>query len=268
MVDLADQARRGARGGTFLSVDFRATLLGETRALGDVIRSADPETPVSSCPGWTMNQLLKHVGRGHRWSAQIIAERRLEPFDPREVRGGKPPEDPDGAIDWLNEGAQLVINAVDRVGPETRVWTLNGPKPAGWWIRRRVHEATVHRADAVLALGGDFDLSSELAADGVSEWIELATVGASPLAPPLRRGLTLHLHATDAGLGPTGEWTITHDEDGLQWSHDHAKGEAAVRGRAVDLLLALTRRRTVAEAGIEVFGDAAVWDSWLSGTPF
>ena len=50
-------------------------------------------------------------------------------------------------------------------------------------------------------------------------------------------GVTLHLHATDDGLGPTGEWTIANDEDGVNWSHDHGKGEAAVRGRATDLLL-------------------------------
>ena len=249
-------------------MDFRATLLGETRALGDVIRTADPETPVPSCPGWTMNQLLKHVGRGHLWSAQIVAERRHEPLDPRDVRGGKPPGDVDGAVAWLNAGAQAVIDAVDRVGAETRVWTFNGPKPAGWWIRRRVHEATVHRADAVLALGDTYELAAELAGDGISEWITLAAAGADRRHPPLPRGTTLHLHATDAGLGPTGEWTITNDEDGLQWSHAHAKGDAAVRGSAVDLFLALTRRRTTAEAGLEVFGDEAVWDAWLDGTPF
>jgi uncharacterized protein (TIGR03083 family) len=247
-------------------VDFRATLLEETRAFGDVVRDADPKTPVPTCPGWSMNQLFKHVGRGHRWSAQIVAERRFAPLDPREVRDGKPPEDPDAAIDWLNRGAQLVIDAVDHVGADTRVWTFNGPRPAGWWIRRRVHEATVHRADAVLALGGDFQLPSELAADAVTEWIDLATVSANLHQPPLRRGLTLHLHATDDGLGPTGEWTITHDEDGLNWSHDHTKGEAAVRGSAVDLLLALTGRRSTADAGIEVIGDAGIWDAWLSQT--
>jgi uncharacterized protein (TIGR03083 family) len=249
-------------------VDFRATLLEETRAFGDVVRGADPETPVPTCPGWTMNQLLKHVGRGHRWSAQIIAERRHEPPDPREVRDGKPPEDPDAAIEWLNAGAKLVIDAVDRVGADARVWTIRGPRAAGWWIRRRVHEATVHRADAVLAVGGVFDLPSELAADGISEWIELAITGADLRDAPLGRSLTLHLHASDPQLGPTGEWTITNDEDGLQWSHDHAKGEAAVRGRAVDLFLALTRRRTAAEADVEVLGDPGVWEAWLRGTPF
>lgn len=46
------------------------------------------------------------------------------------------------------------------------------------------------------------------------------------------------------------------------------EGEAAVRGRAVDLFLALTRRRTAAEADVEVLGDPEVWDTWLAGTPF
>lgn len=268
MVDAADPARAGAHGGTFLIVDFRAALIEETKAFGDVIRGADPATPVPTCPGWTFNQLFKHVGRGNRWSAQIIAERGTQPLDPRDVHDGKPPEDPDGASAWLIAGAQAVLDAVDRVGSDARVWTFLGPRPAGWWIRRRLHEATVHRADAVLALGGHVELRPELAADAVSEWIELAVVQADRHSPPLDRGLSLHLHATDDGLGPSGEWTMTHDEDGLNWTHDHGKGDAAVRGRATDLLLALTRRRAAAEVGAEMFGDAAIWDAWLSRTAF
>ncbi|PRC62087.1 hypothetical protein C6A85_04950, partial [Mycobacterium sp. ITM-2017-0098] len=74
-------------------------------------------------------------------------EHRNQPLDPHDVRDGKPPEDLDAAIEWLNSGAQLVIDAVGRVGSE-RVWTFVGPKPAGWWVRRRVHETAVHRIDA------------------------------------------------------------------------------------------------------------------------
>jgi uncharacterized protein (TIGR03083 family) len=249
-------------------MDVRSTLLTETKAFGDLYRGADPATPVPTCPGWSLNQLFKHVGRGNRWCAQIIDDRLQEPLDPREVRDGKPPEDIDGAIAWLEAGAQKILDAVDHVGADARVWTFNGQKPAGWWIRRRVHEQAVHRADAALALGASFDVPAAQAADGVSEWIELIIKGAGRHAPPLGRGLTLHLHATDDELGPTGEWTITNDEDGVNWSHDHAKGEVAVRGRAVDLLLGITRRHTTAEAGLEVFGDAAVWDGWLARSPF
>jgi uncharacterized protein (TIGR03083 family) len=249
-------------------VDFRAALLDQTRAFGELIRSADPSTPVPTCPDWTLKQLFRHVGRGNRWAAQIIADHRVHPLDPRDVRDGKPPDDPDAAIAWLNSGAQLIINSVDRVGADARVWTFLGPRPAGWWVRRRLHEATVHRADAAIALGIDYDLSPELAADGISEWIELMTVQAKPQSPPLDQGRTLHLHATDDGLGPTGEWTIVNDEDGIGWSHEHGKGDAALRGPAKDLLLAIVRRRSAADAGIEVLGDTAVWDGWLARTPF
>jgi uncharacterized protein (TIGR03083 family) len=249
-------------------VDFRAALLDQTRAFGELIRSADPSTLVPTCPDWTLKQLFRHVGRGNRWAAQIIADHRVHPLDPRDVRDGKPPDDPDAAIDWLNSGAQLIINSVDRAGADARVWTFLGPRPAGWWIRRRLHEATVHRADAAIALGVDYDLSPELAADGISEWIELMTVQAKPQSPPLDLGRTLHLHATDDGLGPTGEWTIVNDEDGIGWSHEHGKGDAALRGPAKDLLLAIVRRRSAADAGIEVLGDTAVWDGWLQRTPF
>ena len=247
-------------------MDFRATLLEQTRAFGELIRSADPATPVPTCGDWTLRQLFRHVGRGNRWAAQIVSERRHQPLDPRDVRDGRPPDDLDAAVDWLNQGAQLVLDAVERAGSE-RVWTFVGPRPAGWWTRRRVHEVAVHRMDAALAVGAPVDLPAELAADSLSEWIELATVDTSR-APAVDRGQSIHLHATDEQLGPTGEWTIVHDDDGLWWSHSHGKGDVALRGPVNALLLATVRRTTAAEAGIEVFGDSAVWDRWLDRTPF
>ena len=87
-------------------MDFRATLLEQTRAFGDLIRSGDPATPVPTCGEWTLKQLYRHVGRGNRWAAQIITERRNQPLDPREVRDGRPPDDPDAAAEWLQQGAQ------------------------------------------------------------------------------------------------------------------------------------------------------------------
>jgi uncharacterized protein (TIGR03083 family) len=249
-------------------VDFRAALLDQTQAFGELIRSADPSTPVPTCPDWTLKQLFRHVGRGNRWAAQIIAERRSEPLDPREVRDGKPPDDPDAAIAWLNAGAQQVIAAVDQVGSDCRVWTFLGLRPAGWWIRRRLHEVVVHHADAALALGVDYTPPPDLAADAISEWIELMVVQANRKSPPVDGGRRLHLHATDDGLGPTGEWTIVNDEDGLSWFHDHGKGDVALRGPVKDLLLAIVRRRPAAESGVEVFGDTALWDRWLERTPF
>src|SRR5215216_3920877 len=105
---------------------MRAALIEETAALGELIRSADPSTPVPTCPDWTLQQLFRHVGRRNRWAAQIIADCRTEPLDPREVREGKPPDDQDAAIAWLNKSAQLIIDGVDRFGSNARVWTFLG----------------------------------------------------------------------------------------------------------------------------------------------
>ncbi len=250
-------------------MDFRAALLDQTRAFGELIASGDPDTPVPTCPDWTLRQLLRHVGRGNRWAAQIISDRLSQELDPRQVRDGKPPDDPQGAIEWLNGGAALIVKAVDQVGSEARVWTFLGPRPAGWWIRRRANEVAVHRADAAIALGADYDLPLELAADAISEWLERTCVEAKRHhRVPLAFGQSVHLHATDDGLGPTGEWTLVNDEDGVGWSHDHGKGSVALRGPAKDLLLAITGRRTPADLGLEVFGDTEVWDKMLAAAPF
>ncbi|OBI47278.1 hypothetical protein A5707_20130 [Mycobacterium kyorinense] len=251
-------------------MDYAAAFLEENRAFGEVIRSGDSSTPVPTCPDWTLQQLFRHVGRGDRWAAQIITDRVDHFLDPRSVEGGKPPPDPDDAISWLHAGARRLIDAVELAGVETPVWTFLGQRPAYWWVRRRLHEATVHRADAVLALGGPYTLSAELAADGISEWLErvAAQAGRDDAPMPLEPGNTVHLHATDPGLGASGEWTISAGDSGITWSHDHGKGTVALRGAATDLLLAATRRVAATDTDITVFGDSAVWQTWLDHTPF
>jgi UDP-GlcNAc:undecaprenyl-phosphate GlcNAc-1-phosphate transferase len=37
---------------------------------------------------------------------------------------------------------------------------------------------------------------------------------------------------------------------------------------ALDMLLAIVRRGDASELGLEMFGDDAVWDTWLARTPF
>lgn len=251
-------------------MDYAAAFLEQNRAFGEVIRSGDQSTPVPTCPEWTLEKLFRHVGRGDRWAAQIIIDRVDEYLDPRTVEGGKPPPDRDDAIFWLHAGAQRLIDAVEQAGMETPVWTFIGQRPASWWIRRRLHEATVHRADATLALGRDYTLDPELAADGITEWLErVAAQAGSDGAPlPIEGDHTLHLHATDPGLGEAGEWTIRADDGRISWSHDHGKGSVALRGAATDLLLAVVRRVAVADTGIAVFGDTEVWQRWLDNTPF
>ncbi|UVS80087.1 maleylpyruvate isomerase family mycothiol-dependent enzyme [Actinokineospora sp. UTMC 2448] len=239
-------------------MDTAAAFVDRNRAFADVLAAADPDTPVPACPGWTLRQLLTHVGRGDRWAATIVATRAEARVDPKTVADGKPPADHTAAVDWLAAGPGLLIDAV-AADPDVPVWTFVGPRPAAWWVRRRLHEVLVHRADALLALGSAVDEDPALAADGVAEWLSLLADGK---APALDDGVSLHLHATDTD----GEWTLRRDGAGVVWEPGHAKATAAVRGPAMELLLVLLRRTPLDR--VDVFGDQAVAADFLDRTPF
>jgi uncharacterized protein (TIGR03083 family) len=250
-------------------VDHAAALTEQNRLLAELYRAADADTDVPTCPGWTLRKLATHVGRGDRWAATIVRERSGTYVDVRTVAGGRPPSDQDGVAAWLGAGVEELLTAVAAVGADTPVWTFVGPRPAAWWVRRRLHEATVHRADAAFAVGDRYQLPAELAADGLSEWLDL--VAARPVATgpaPLEPGATMHLHATEPDLGDAGEWFVRAEEDGVSWTHGHQKGQVAVRAGAVELLLAALRRTRADGGPVEVIGDQAVWRKWLERTAF
>jgi uncharacterized protein (TIGR03083 family) len=246
-------------------MDYTAALAEQNRLLGELLRTADPATPVPTCPGWTLRMLLTHVGRGDRWAATIIRERAEAPVDIRTVADGRPPEEPGAAGEWLAASVPLLADALAAAGTDTPVWTFTGPKPAAWWVRRRLHESVVHRADAAIALGVSYEVEPELAADGISEWLDV--LAGLPEAPQLPDLGSLHLHATEE-LGAAGEWMIRFDGGRVAWEHGHGKGAVAVRGNAADLLLAAMRRIPADDERLQLIGDGDVWRTWVDRTPF
>jgi uncharacterized protein (TIGR03083 family) len=255
-------------------VRFCAELRERTARLAAIV-CGDLARPVPTCPEWTFKQLATHVGRGHRWAAEIVATRATEPVPLREVPDGKLPDDPARHAEWLTTSADLVVRAVT-AAPDAVVWTFTGMRPASFWVRRRAHEVAVHLADAQLAAGHDADLPADLAADGVSEWLEIITAGTESStdliqtrSPGLRGdGQTLHFHATDDVLDGAGEWLVRRTQSGVTVERGHGKADVAVRGPAVDLLLVLTRRLPASDPAIEVLGDKDLLAHWLEQTPF
>lgn len=235
-------------------MDHVARLPGEVTAFADLVFGADLQTPVPTCPGWTLNHLFRHVGRGLRWAAQNVAIGPDGLADPKAVPDGKPPAEIEAARQWVVDGAQVLLDAVARAGPDALAWTLYGPAPATRWIRRLVHEIAVHRADAAIALGVDFTVAPAQAADALSEWFDWLAIRIKELGEA-----SVHLHATDEGLDGQGEWTLREGT----WSQDHSKCDVALRGPAADLLLITTRRRPVAQTAVQVFGSDDVLRTWL-----
>jgi uncharacterized protein (TIGR03083 family) len=243
-----------------------------TAGLAEILAERDQSLPIPSCPDWTLRQLVTHVGRAHRWAAEITRTRSDVFIPMREVPDGKLPEDRAEQPAWLRAGAARIVDAV-READSDIVWSFLGPAPAVFWIRRMANETLVHRADAQLAAGAEPEpvIDAELAADAIDEWLTLLApailANSDGRTSALAAGASLHVHATDEGLDG-GEWTIRQDADGLTVEPGHGKGDAALTGPAASLLLVLMRRRPVSDPAVTVYGDSSVVDGWLAGAAF
>jgi uncharacterized protein (TIGR03083 family) len=228
-----------------------------------VAAAPDIAADVPSCPGWTIADLAEHAGSVHRWAAAIIETRATArvPFP----EASAPWASADGLAQWLAAGAVPLLAALRSAGPLTDVWSWGPGRTSGWWARRMLHETAVHRADAELALGREPEIDPDVAADGIEELLTNLPYGrrtAGGLADLPGGGETVHLHATDRD----GEWMITLGPDGMTWRRGHGKGDAAVRGPAVLLLLFVYGRVPPDDARLSVFGDGALLRTWLEKT--
>ena len=154
-----------------------AEIEASTETLAGLVDGADLTIPVPTCPDWTLRQLATHVGRAHRWAAEIAATRSAEFIPFRQVPDGRLPDDPAEQAPWLRAGAARVIAAVREAGSDP-VWAFSGLRPACFWARRMAHETAVHRADAQIATGYQAEFAPDLAADAIDEWLGFLSVPA------------------------------------------------------------------------------------------
>ncbi len=147
---------------------------------------------------------------------------------------------------------------------DTEVWTWTGTNQPEIWVERRMtQETAVHRWDAANAVGIPYEIPAAVAADGIDEfltWFAARRVSEGADAGRRQRAPALHRHRSRRGRRRlrlvNGEWLVTRlDESGIDFTREHAKGDAAVRGSANDLLLWLWRRRG---GPVEILGDTAV----------
>ena len=176
---------------------------------------------VPSCPGWTVGDLLYHLYEVQYLWNRVTSERR-EGFE-----GMKMPARPaDEHLGPLVRGEHAGYAAMLRAFPATTpISTWCGPQTLAWLIRRMAQEFAVHRIDAQLAAGE---------AGTIDEFLEFfLNTDAGPVSG------SVHIHCTDVA----GEWTVRPvDGGGFDVAREHAKGDAAIRGTANDILMALWRR--------------------------
>jgi len=248
---------------------YEAEFEAETGRLGAAVNLCEPQTPVPTCPEWTLRDLVAHVGTGHRWSTEIVAGRLQTP--PRFVVRD-PPEQHHWA-EWLADGARRLVEAIRGTGPDEPVWTWQSDRAAAFWLRKMLHDEIVHRFDAELAGGRLGDLVADVAADGISDLLtSIATLSPSDSGDPIFASLvgageTLQFVAIDADPS-AGQWHVTRTPAGVQWQHRRAPADVTVRAPARELLLVLNRRLDPEWHGVEISGDRAMLMHWLDHSRF
>ncbi|MEU8249969.1 maleylpyruvate isomerase family mycothiol-dependent enzyme [Nonomuraea sp. NPDC048916] len=245
--------------------DYCALVESEAARLVELVTGAAQDTPVPSCPGWTLAELITHVGTTHRWVVHILKTRAREPIWSRDVPNGLAPGE-SGDAAWLAAGAAELSATLRATDPATPVWSWGGDQSAAYWSRRMAYELVIHRVDAELALGLEPEVPEAVAIDGIDEFLgnlPHARWVTRRLAEAGAEGATIHLHATDAD----GEWTIAQGPAGrVSWEHGHAKCDVAVRGPVADLLLMMYGRGFAGT--LAVFGDRDLLDRWLAKAAF
>ncbi|MFB1044295.1 maleylpyruvate isomerase family mycothiol-dependent enzyme [Streptomyces chrestomyceticus] len=255
-------------------------IVAQTDLLRSLVRgAAQLRTPVPSCPGWNVGQLLRHLGGAHRWVEEVIRTGTERPPPDGHFRDLSPYADEDPAVldGWLGEGAALLAETLRTAGPSAEAWVplpQLGPA-AAFFARRMANETAVHRADAFLAQGAPFTLGEETAADCFGEWLELVVQPQTlDHRPELRDllghpGRTLRFRARGTAPGTAADWLIDLTGAAISWRHaPREEAAVTVSGPLTDLLLVLYRRLPARSPGIVIGGDAELLDSWLERVSF
>ena len=219
-------------------IDHLAHLRADADAVLAVLAVAEGAEPVAGCPGWTVHDLVGHLGGVHRWARDIVLTGRPGP---------EPAPEGDLAA-WFDEGAAALIETLTAADPAAATWSFTTDRTVGFWRRRQALETVVHRWDAQSAVGEPEPIDAALAADGIGEVAELMLPRqvAKERIPPL----------------PGAVRVVASD---LEASYVLGDGEpqATVTAPAEVLLLLLWHRVGPADPRLRIDGDAALADRVL-----
>lgn len=194
-----------------------------------------------ACPGWTVADLIRHLGGVHRNITQAI-ENRGSVQTGRASRASKQPPEVEAKLNqWLQSGGEVLLSVLDEE-PSTPSWTFDPhDQTVGFWQARMALETALHRVDAEVALGKRTAIPAKLAADGVTEVIHVM----------------VRLGVVDGRLGlPDYAITLHATDTGDTWQLGEGTVAGTVSGEAEQLLMCCWRRQNPGRA-LTLDGDSA-----------
>ncbi|NYF98434.1 maleylpyruvate isomerase N-terminal domain-containing protein [Janibacter cremeus] len=246
----------------------------ESRRFREVLVDQPAGTPVPSCPGWDVDDLLWHLGGGdvqHFW-AWIVANR---PEGPQDYPQPERPTDRHGILAVLDRAQGDLMLRLRNADPADGCWSWASDTSlhtVAFTMRRQAHEALIHRVDAELAAGERTPLDPHLAADGVAECLEMMYGGLPTWGHFAPDGSRIAVDIDDTGhrvvlglgrfAGTDPDTGTVEDEDDVQvLAHEHTSEpskpfDLRVSGTAEDLDLWLWHRAGAFEPGMS--GDEEI----------
>ena len=245
---------------------FLAAIARDSAAFRASATAAGLEADVPSCPGWTVADLIWHLAEVHYFWGSIVTQGAAG-WD-EVVRIDRVPNAQ--LLEAFEMWSTRLLDRLSTADPTGAVWTWSDDHTVGFVIRRMAHETSVHAWDAAVAAHRPMPIDAELSSDGIDEFLQHFLPDIADDAEPI--GGSVHIHCLDV----PGEWTVRpaadiaaadiaaaeKEEEPFVVSHEHAKGDCALRGPAGSLLLALWRR--AGADTIEVIGDGDVARRFLA----
>ena len=234
---------------------YVAVLSGEAGVLAAAGEEAGHDADVPTCPGWTVNDLVLHMGEVHRWATAVVTT--------RATKLGQVPNDFLGELpgraelfDWFRRGATALCEALTSADPDIEYATFLNDPPSPrllFWARRQMLETSMHRIDAEAAAGRCTGFTPDVALDGIDEFL----TGFLP-----RSRTSLHSERPRSlQVAPdysNQRWTvsISGDPPVTTRSSEASAADCVVAGSASDIYLALWNRGGL--DSLRVTGDASV----------
>jgi uncharacterized protein (TIGR03083 family) len=163
---------------------------------------ADLRSSVAACPGWSVYDLVVHLGNIHAWAATIVETGESAAESNDEPRSTKPRS----VSEWYFAKAEDLYQVLRQTPPQKPCWNfVFGAGDAEFWQRRQLHETTMHQVDLDVAAGRSTDISPAIAADGIDELLTVMLPRMSHKGYPVALSAPLQLTASDTG----DRWVLT-----------------------------------------------------------
>lgn len=183
-------------------MDYVAQFAAAAASFADGVAEADLQAAVPACPGWTVRDLVVHLGNVHAWAATIVetgAFARTQGDDPGSHK-------PRLVSEWYAGKAEDLYRVLRQTAVDRPAWNFAfGTGVAGFWRRRQLHETTIHHVDLVQATGATPTVAADVASDGVDEVLTVMMHRMHDKGHPASLGAPLSLICEDTGRA----WTLT-----------------------------------------------------------